>query len=396
MKNPIRNGVIALLVSSALLAAKSAEGQSQPSGGPGGKVVAPAPEGRIGPVVSVHFPGGTLEEYIGALQQAAGDKPMNVVVPASAKKVELPAITLRNVSVFTALSAVRSAFEENSEHRFDVRPVGDPMDLTYAVEYLRVERSAPATRGGQAAATRILEVYSIRDLIEPPASAGGEPQAKVEFESILSAVDAAMGMFDEKDPPKLLFHKETGLLLVSGTPYQTEVVGNLIRRIRDDLQRRWAEERGARKQSAEQQRRVAIARTEVQIAQKELALAEEQLARIKQLAEQGMTPRDELSAAVMDVDRKKAALERKRIELEALMDDGQVDAMMATQYDIGALLKDNPSVITMVEVVVENGGGRVAVSKGSDGRPRSILVEAPAKTQELIRKLLSSVAKPSK
>ncbi len=124
-------------------------------------------------------------------------------------------------------------------------------------------------------------------------------------------------MFDEKEAPKLLFHKETGLLLVGGTPYQTEVVDNMIRRIRDDLKKRWSEERSVKQQSAAQARRVALARLELQLAEKELIMAEEQAERIRQRVSQGQESTEQLAQARMNVDRAAAMAARRKIELEA-------------------------------------------------------------------------------
>lgn len=393
----MRLGVMGLIFSTAIVAGPRVEAQSRQL-----PPTTMSSDQKFGPMLSVNFGGGTLEAYLVALQKAAGDKAVNVVVPAAAKKVVLPPIVLRDVTLYTALSAVRSAFEENSEHQFNVRPVGTEEDGTFAIEYMRVDRTSGQTvpmGGGRVmqvpGPAKRLEVYSIRDLIDPPAGADGTPQAKVAYESILSAVDAAMGMFDEKEPPKLLFHKETGLLLVSGTKYQTEVVDNLIGRIRDDLQRRWGEERSSKKQNAEQLRRAAIAKSELQIAEKELALAEEQFDRAKKMMDQGVMSREEFNQAQIAVDRARASLERKKIELDAATgaksEEGDAGAGAGGQrvvvYDISDLASRDPNVASTMLQIGKKLGVNVQVQNNS------LVVSGDEKGQDSVKTLLETMRK---
>ena len=316
MKNPLRTGLIALVASAALVSARPAEGQQ--------------PEAKPAPVreaekynITVNFQGGTLQEYIDTLQKAAGTMPVNVVAPLEARKVELPSITLRNVNIYTALSAISSAFESDSQHRFGVEPIGGAADATYAIAYRRVDRSVrspfsnpqvmappPPAKG--------LEVYSIRDLLDPPNAEGEEGAGlKMKFEDILSAIEGAMQLLDAEDQPRLLFHKETGLLIVGGTQYQTQVVGDLLMRIRDDLAHRWSREQDRKRQDAALERNVRLARTEVRLAELEVQQAKDRLARVEQLVQQGVESSDAMGKATLDFERAKARLERLLIELEA-------------------------------------------------------------------------------
>jgi hypothetical protein len=390
-----------MVLSSMLLAAPPV--QAQRGGGQPPQITSSS-EDKFGPTLSVNFGGGTLESYLQALQKAAGDKAVNVVVSAEAKKVELPPIVLRDVTLYTALSAVE-AVEGESEHNFGIEPVGNGGDATFAIRYARRESQSGVFVPGRAPGQLVqvpnkrLEVYSIRDLIEPPAGVDGSPQAKVAYESILSAVDAAMGMFGEKEPPKLLFHKETGLLLVSGTQYQTETVDKLIGRIRDDLQRRWGEERSTKKQSAEQSRRAAIAKSEMQISEKELALAEEQLERAKKMMDQGVMSREEFNQAQIGVDRARAALERKKIELDAAMemggdagkgggaDAGDRSGQSVVVYDISDLAARDRDVASTMLQMAPRLGAKLQVQNNS------LVVSADDKGHELVRTLLETMRK---
>jgi hypothetical protein len=205
-------------------------------------------------------------------------------------------------------------------------------------------------------------------------------------------------MFDEKDPPKLMFHKETGLLIVGGTEYQTEVVDNLVRRIRDDLQRRWSEERTTKKQSAEQQRRVQMARTELQIAEKELALAEEQYKRTTVRVEGGFSSKEEAGQALINVERARAMLERRKIELDAANEsaEGPGSAARVVVYDVADLFRATPELLTLAQLVLENRGGSVTVQEAKDGKPSKFVVTGSDQAQEAMRKLLDGVRKSTK
>jgi hypothetical protein len=222
----------------------------------------------------------------------------------------------------------------------------------------------------------------------------------VAYESILSAVEAAMGMFEENDPPKLMFHKETGLLLVGGTRFQTEVVDNLVKRVRDDLQRRWAEEGRSRNQSASLRSRTALAKTELQIADKELVMAEAQLARVTQLADEGVTSRDEAAQARMNVDRARATLERRKIEFEAASEGigGTADAedSEVRLYEVGDIAGRHPELFTVVQIVTEKGGGESSVKDGRDKNPASIEVRGDDRLHATVKALLDNMRKRSK
>ena len=326
MKNPLRMGLIAIVVSAALLNATPADAQTP--------AVQPNPVAEAEPFkITVDFDGGTLQSYIEALQKAAGKMPVNVIAPAEARKVELPAISLRNVNVYTALSAITSAFELNSQHRFGVQPIGNPADATYAVEYRKDNRSSlqsgyggpgrtaqgPVLSPFTQSQTKRLEVYSIRDLIDPPSDDGreGGDGPKVKFDDILSAIEGAMQLLDSEDKPRLLFHKETGLLMVGGTQYQTEVVSSLLSRIRDDLAQRGLHERDRRREDAAAERTIKMHRSEMRLTELEMTQARDRLARIEQMVQQGVESTDSLAKAKLDFERAAAKLERQQIELQA-------------------------------------------------------------------------------
>src|SRR5688500_8384466 len=103
MRNPIRTSTALLVLSGLLSGAPPAPAQQQPA-------AAPNVPKTSGPVVSIDFAGGTVNDFIGAVQKAAAPAAVNVIRPAEAAAVPAPPISLRNVTVQTALEALRWAF----------------------------------------------------------------------------------------------------------------------------------------------------------------------------------------------------------------------------------------------------------------------------------------------
>lgn len=341
----MRYGVIGLIALSAMGGATAGQSPQQLHrqrqwnfGQPGGQ---PASEG-MGPKLSVSFPGGELERYIATLQAAAGDEPINVITPAEAKRVVLPPITLRNVTLYTALSAISSAFEENSEHYFNISPVGGEADVTFAVKYARADRSStPARARADADQLKRMQVYSVRDLIDPP---GGAGSAKVKYEDIIAAIEGAMQMIEPDNMPRLMFHRETGLLMVSGTMEQTSVVNTLISRIRDDMQQRWNEEENRRHASTVQAQRMARAKSEIQIAELELSQAMQAYERTAARVNEGLEGQGALSPARTEMEKARAKLDRIRLEMD-LEQPSLGEQMTQVVYDLTPAIAKDPRFI---------------------------------------------------
>lgn len=392
VKNVLRAGVIGMVMGAALWGAEPVLGQANPAnpltsrGGPG------QPESReFGPTLSVAFPGGTVEDYIGALQKAAGDQPVNVVIPSVAKQVKVPEISLRNVTVYTALSAVRSAFEENSEHRFEVRPIGQPSDASFSLQYQRVNRNNPSNPlGVDESKIKHLEVYSVRDMIEPAAE-GGSAQARVAYEDVLAAVETAMQLLEQEQMPKMMFHKQTGLLMVAGTLEQNAVVREVLSRIRTDLEQRWSAERSGKKASTEKQRRAAIMASQLEIVQLESQAKVERFKRMEKLAEAGQLSVDELATARLEAEKAVAELNRAKLEYEAATQDS--DPQTEVAYDIGDLLKvDGTAKDRLMKMLTDRGTGATVEFRGASLVARGTEAQL-AKVSAVVNELRSAALK---
>src|SRR4051812_33062131 len=73
--------------------------------------VAKQPDQPAAPEVTltVDFPGGTVKQYIEHLKHAAVRNPVNVVVSEAAMSSQIATISLRDVSLYTALQAIQGA-----------------------------------------------------------------------------------------------------------------------------------------------------------------------------------------------------------------------------------------------------------------------------------------------
>src|SRR5262252_2235153 len=81
------------------LAARSAQAQSQPA--------AQDEQATLnGRTLSVDFPGGTLLDFVHAVQKAAGG--LNVIAPPGSETVRLGPASLKNVTPYNALEAARA------------------------------------------------------------------------------------------------------------------------------------------------------------------------------------------------------------------------------------------------------------------------------------------------
>jgi hypothetical protein len=394
VKNPVRNGVLGLILGVTLCGAEPVWAQNDP-------VAQQAPPGVVkgggglrqqrqveyGPMLSVNFQGGTLESYIAALQKAAGDKPVNVVTPAVAKRVELPAIVLRDVTLYTALSAVCSVFEENSEHRFRVGPIGSDTEGAFSLSYVRVGSRNSNPFGVDESKIKHLQVYSVRDLIDP-AMEGGVAESKVAYEDIISAVETAMKLLDQEEMPRMMFHKQTGLLMVGGTLEQNSVVDTLLSRIRDDMQRRWSEERAGRKSSTDKQRRMVLAQSQVRVAELEMQQTADRLKRMQTLVDAGQGSRDDLDKARVDAEKAMAALERAKIEAEAIGEElAATGPIQTVQYDISELLKRDPTVTGKLRAYMQRDSVKVETGlNGTQLRVRGSAEEL-AKVSQILDRL---------
>jgi hypothetical protein len=290
-------------------AAKSPRGTPAP-GLPPAREEPPAPDFTL----SVDFPGGTVGQYIEALKKAAGGHAVNVVASRAAMEVTIAAVSLRDVSVFAALSAVQGAAGRDSQ--WNVRGLGlsNSKAEAWSLEFL----PPPARYASQN--DTALQVFSLRDLTEPlPGDPPGAPLTKPP-EVVLTAVRAALDLLADRSPqPEMKFHEDSGLLIIHGTMEQIAAVHQALDQMREDVKRRREAVKASMGPRADlgqwkadlQKAEVAVAETSAQLDQQTAAL---ERARQRQAA--GQESADEMGEAAAKVERAKADAMRAKIDVE--------------------------------------------------------------------------------
>jgi hypothetical protein len=220
-----------------------AQGRARPATAQGG-----GPMEIERPLLSVEFKGGTVTEFVEVVKDAS-PVPVNVVGPAEAMKMPVPAVSLRNVTPFMALQTL----EYVNERRPSVSVPGgmasmlQVLDLnrsepnntrsqTFAISLGRNQQFQIGAQGpimGPAAEVAATQVYAVRDLLG--GDAGGLPG--LSMEQIVEPLEAALNV-DAGDgsgePAKLMVHKASNLILVRGTARQNALVRQVLDRLRED------------------------------------------------------------------------------------------------------------------------------------------------------------------
>lgn len=199
----------------------------------------PAPPARLeradwlGATVNIAFPGGTVAQYLAALRTAAADTPINVAFTGGVEDLAMPPVSFRGVQLDTAIRSIANlAAPRGGRVRVlgsgDQQPpgfgVGAPM-FVVSLERPREAESVEST-------TRVM---SLAALTAPRADSTSGLTADI----ALSAVEAALQADRAAGTPAdIRFHKDSGLLFVTGTPGQCGLVEEVLARLEGDAKAR--------------------------------------------------------------------------------------------------------------------------------------------------------------
>lgn len=208
--------------------------------------------------LSVEFQGGTIEEYVLVLSKAAPN--LNVVIRPETKEIPMPPVSLKGVGYGTALQLIPALAA--SEEEIAVTPVlGSPGSgsevFVIGVQAARggaVGMANPGMpmgrmpsrpmRGGpitlidaNAAAEKSVRVFSLRSLTSD--------QGGLKPETVLTAIDTALGLQGAKEAASIKLHAESGLLVVYGAPAQIDVVEQVLTTMERDIRSKAAAEQQA-------------------------------------------------------------------------------------------------------------------------------------------------------
>lgn len=204
----------------------------------------PERQAWLATTISLDFPGGKLSEYVAAIRKAAGSTAVNVSCAAAAENLEMPAVSFREVQIETAIRAIDRLQPVKANERLYVSEVVPEQ----RAGLMAVRAGAPVfvvmheTSRSRVASESKDRVISLNRLI-----GGKEPIAA---EVVLSAVETALGnKADDRTGPELKFHRDSGLLFVSGTAEQCGLAAEVVDTLLADADRRNA---GAAKVTTEQ------------------------------------------------------------------------------------------------------------------------------------------------
>lgn len=288
-----------------------------------------ATEDNPGPTVTVEFAGGTAKEFVQAVRNASGQK-FNVIMPKEAENEAIPAVSLRDVSAFTALQTLEYAAPATGMYQFQIAPIGNSEDpsRTFAIRYgSRYPTPYPGSSvvQQQQQTRQETRVFSIRDLVEAPGDAANAPEAMASTETIINALRAATQIdSDPKSPvPELMLHKESLLLIARATPEQVRTMESVLQALTSTvMSKRNAATAAAQRaraskiEQAEFQTQIDFNRRQMEEASRDLEIAKQRLEKVRDSATQEkplITEQQEINNALrMAQDRLNMAVSRQR------------------------------------------------------------------------------------
>jgi hypothetical protein len=192
-----------------------------------------------GPTITVEFPGGNAKAFVEAVRNAGGQK-FNVIMPKEAENEPIPAVSLREVTAFTALQTLEFSAPANGMFQFQVATIGNASDpnRTFAIRYgPRYPQSGIGIQMSQPSSRQETRVFSIRELVEAPESLASNPEAAATVETVVNALRAATQVdSDTKTPtPELMLHKESNLLIVRATQEQIRTMESVLQALTSNV-----------------------------------------------------------------------------------------------------------------------------------------------------------------
>ncbi|HVZ93525.1 MAG TPA: hypothetical protein VG797_03345 [Phycisphaerales bacterium] len=170
--------------------------------------------------VTLDFPGGTVEQYIEAVQSSAG---VRCVVSFLAKPgIPFPKVSLKGARVASAIGVLNSYEGDTAggatHYKHAVRQEDDL--LVVRQEIAERGKTDPFDPRGQQS-----RVFAIKSLID-----GG-----LKTEDVLSAVEAALKMSGSETT--MNYHRETALLMARGGIEQMATIDQVLDRLEGDVKR---------------------------------------------------------------------------------------------------------------------------------------------------------------
>ncbi len=266
------------------------------------------------PIVTFTFDGGTLRAFVDAIKQQCPTVDLNVGFRGDADRVQMPAITMKGVSVGTAMQAMNTLADAGPGRFVSVTPVqernGAPL---YSVETRNLSEITPSMTPRDQVSTK---VFSLRELVRSSASDPSAPQQTAEL--VLSVLEAAMEVeaSESRTPPTLRYHKDSAMLIARGTSNQLQVIESVLVTMQRDAHLNSDQPNYTMIQAlANAEAEVSLARAALEHKNQELEAIRARLEKISKLQDAGAVSDAEKAAALEDLRKANYEFEKARIQL---------------------------------------------------------------------------------
>ena len=179
------------------------------------------------PTLDVNFKGGTLLDLVDLLR--AQNDMINIVAPELAARVPVPPMQLHSVTAEAALRAAATVVDKPFD--LNVQPIVEKTGgsvLALRVQE-RTTRTTATTVGFTSPDETRVEVFSLRAITK---ALPNEPDGIVHrTATVLTAIDTGLGFVQAPAKPSIKFHEDSGLLFVSATIEQLQVVSSVLNQL---------------------------------------------------------------------------------------------------------------------------------------------------------------------
>ena len=189
---------------------------------PAVNLIQPASQRPEEPRFDLRFEGGTVADYLEAIQNASGIR--NIVTMHGLDQIPMPQVQLDQVTTGAAVAVLdntRHTTDAGSEYEVYFRS----FEGVYTVRVLETRRSVPRQQHEQQA-TLGTRIHPLAELIEY----GAYPA-----EAILSAIESALDM-SEDSSAQLRYHEETRTLFVRANAIDQHIVNAVLEALFDQVE----------------------------------------------------------------------------------------------------------------------------------------------------------------
>ncbi len=255
--------------------------------------------------LTLEFKGGTVAQYIAAIQSAAAASGgVNIVSFADLSSLPMPEVRMKEVTFMTAmdlLSNVQWADDTGRQWALTVDWLGDAV---------AINRSDMGRAGVSEQRSEVWSIEQYQPAIAP--------------EDILSSVEVALAMLDGK--ANVRYHADTGLLIVRGTVDQLNAVQRILKGLEDT--------KGSRNVAAINRQQAALAEVDMAEAQARLTVASHEHAMLQSRLETTRKMRDAGNLddyAVQEAELQVAKAEGRMQQCEADIQRAQIKIKTLTE-----------------------------------------------------------------